>query len=165
MAAHFLQRVLELVDALAHPAAVDLELRLARSPAADAARQARHGRAFAEEARQQVFQLGQLDLELAFAGLGALGENVQDQLRAVDDLDLHLVGDRTDLARVQLLVEDDDRGPFLEGLDREVPQLAGPDEEAVVHLVAQLDDAADDLDPARARELLELGHRLLGAAA
>jgi hypothetical protein len=39
------------------------------------------------EARQHVFQLGEFDLKAPFGRAGAVGEDVEDQLRAVDDLD------------------------------------------------------------------------------
>ena len=56
---------LEARDAVAHAAAVDLELRLAGSAAADAAAEARERRVALREARQQVLELRELDLELA----------------------------------------------------------------------------------------------------
>ena len=42
----------------------------------------------AAQPRQQVLQLGQLDLRLALPAAGVLGEDVEDQRGAVDDLDL-----------------------------------------------------------------------------
>jgi hypothetical protein len=33
-----------------------------------------------------VFELGEFDLELAFAGSGVAGEDVEDELRTVDDV-------------------------------------------------------------------------------
>ena len=57
----------EAADAMADPAAVGLELRFTRSAGADAAAQPRQRRAGADEARQKVLQLCELDLQLAFA--------------------------------------------------------------------------------------------------
>src|ERR1019366_2462642 len=75
------------------PAAVGLDLRLARSPGADPAasgdppaRLPGQRLAPATEPGQQVFQLGQLDLRLALLAPGVLGEDVQDQRGPVDDL-------------------------------------------------------------------------------
>jgi hypothetical protein len=51
------------------------------------------------QARQEVLQLGQLDLRLALGGLGVLGEDVEDQGGAVDDLDLDDVLEGAPLAR------------------------------------------------------------------
>ena len=63
-------------NAIAHPAAIDLELRLARSAAADAAGQPREGLVPAHQARQEVLELGQFDLQLAVGAARALREDV-----------------------------------------------------------------------------------------
>ena len=73
-------------DAVADHAPVGLELRLAGAPRADAAAQALEVLPLPDEARQQVGELGQLDLELALHGARALGEDVEDERGAVDDL-------------------------------------------------------------------------------
>jgi hypothetical protein len=78
--------VREHADAMANPAAIGFELGFARAPGADAAAESRERRARTDEPREQVFELRELDLELAFARASALGEDVQDELRAVDDL-------------------------------------------------------------------------------
>ena len=89
----------DLAAQLGHPLAdapavqLDLGLTGATAADADAARGAAADLAGqvatpATQARQQVLQLGQLDLGLALAALGVLGEDVEDQRGAVDDLDL-----------------------------------------------------------------------------
>src|SRR5699024_9305713 len=47
-----------------------------------------HGFSPATQTRQEVFQLGQLNLSLAFTRLGMLGKNIQDQRGAVNYFDL-----------------------------------------------------------------------------
>jgi hypothetical protein len=42
----------------------------------------------ADHARQEVAQLGELDLQLAVGGGGVLGEDVEDEGGAVDDLEV-----------------------------------------------------------------------------
>ena len=61
-------------------------LRFARPARADAAAQPRHLHAVPGQPRQQVVQLRQLHLQPAFAGARARGEDIEDELGAVDDL-------------------------------------------------------------------------------
>ena len=94
---------------------VELDLRLtgtarahAGACAADLATGlARHRLTPAAQAGQQVLELRELDLRLALTALGVLAEDVEDDRRAVDDLDLDRVFERTPLARGELGVGDD----------------------------------------------------------
>jgi len=56
------------------------------SPGADAAAEPRESRTRADEAWHEVFELRELDLQLAFTRTRATGEDVEDQLRAIDHL-------------------------------------------------------------------------------
>src|SRR5690606_15617947 len=87
-AADVLDGLLEHGDAVPDAAPVDLELRLARSPGADAAAQAAHGLAATRQARELVLELRQLHLHLRLAPSGVLSEDVEDHLGAVEDLQL-----------------------------------------------------------------------------
>ena len=62
------------------------KLRLAVTAHADAAFLAGQVAPVARQPRQQMLQLREFHLELAFARPGALGEDVEDQRRAVEDL-------------------------------------------------------------------------------
>ena len=62
----------------------------------------------ADQPRQQVLQLRELDLQLAFARARAPREDVENQLRAIDDLAADRLLDLAQLRRRQLVVEDDD---------------------------------------------------------
>src|SRR4051794_17488647 len=96
----------QLGDLGVDPAPVGLDLGLAGTAAADAAA----GRADpaaglagqvaapAAQALLHVAELGQLDLGLPLGGLGVLGEDVEDQGGAVDDLDLEPVLEVPELA-------------------------------------------------------------------
>ena len=66
-------------------AAVGLELRLARPARPDSATETLEVLPQAAHAREVVLELRELDLELAFGAARVLGEDVEDQLRAVDD--------------------------------------------------------------------------------
>ncbi len=57
-----------------------------RRPQADAAGLPREVSPEPRQPRQQMLELRQLDLQLAFASAGAPGEDVEDQRRAVEDL-------------------------------------------------------------------------------
>ena len=88
LAADGLDLALEAGDAVADEASVGLELRLAGAAGADGAFEPLQVAPLAGESRQEVLVLRQLDLEAAFAGLGASGEDVEDEGGAVEDLDL-----------------------------------------------------------------------------
>src|SRR5439155_21509794 len=75
---------LELGRAPQQAAAVDLELGLARTPGADAARLLAERLAPTPKAREAIAQEGQLDLGLALLGVGVLGEDVEYHGGAVD---------------------------------------------------------------------------------
>ena len=72
-----------MVDALLNAAAIGFKLGFSWSAGADAATELRHGFAAPGEAGEHVFELRQLHLQLAFAGAGVAGEDVEDQLGAV----------------------------------------------------------------------------------
>jgi hypothetical protein len=85
----------DLVDPLLHlrdprpdEPPVGLELTLARAPRPDAAAGPRQVGPEAGQPRQLVLELGELDLQPPLVGLGMLGEDVEDQPAAVDDLDV-----------------------------------------------------------------------------
>ena len=65
----------------------------------------------AAHAREVVFELGELDLELALRTAGVLREDVEDELRAVDHACLQRVLERTLLRRRELVVHEQDLGP------------------------------------------------------
>ncbi len=90
-----------------HAPAVDLELRSHPAPAVPMPRSApRQVRPHAGQPRQEVLQLRQLDLQLAvLRRLRPLRENVQDQLRAVQNFPAENFLEIAALRRRQLVVE------------------------------------------------------------
>ena len=149
-------------DAVGDPAAVHLELLLARAPGADPGALLGQAEPLAAQARQAVAQLGQLDLELAFVRPGPLGEDVEDELGPVDDLDLDLVLEVPLLGRVEGVVEDDEVGRSLARLAGDVGDLALADEPAGVEARPDLEDLPGDLGPGRRGQAGQLGHGFLG---
>src|SRR5581483_9418681 len=68
------------------PAAVDFELRLTGAAGADARALLAQLQAAAAQARQPVAQLREFHLHAPFLGRRVLGEDVEDQRDAVDDV-------------------------------------------------------------------------------
>ena len=77
---------LDLVDAKVDLAPIGLELGFARATRSDAPAKLRHGATAFGEAGQLVFELREFYLQLPFAGPGMAGEDVEDELRTVDDV-------------------------------------------------------------------------------
>ena len=108
-------------------------------------------------------QLGKLDLRLPLNALGVCGEDVEDQRRAVDDLDADPVLQVAELGERQLAVADD---RICAGRNHDVPQLsnlAAPDVGSRVRSVAALDQALEDLRSGGLRQQLEFGDGMLSA--
>ena len=117
----------------------------------------------ADQPRQQVLQLRELDLQLAFARPRAAREDVEDELRAVDDLPADLLFDVPQLRRRELVVEDDDdrrRSP------RTTPRacwiLPGAEKRGRIGLRPLLQHAQHDLGAGRLGQARELVERSLG---
>jgi len=147
---------LQLGDPVAHPAPVDLQLGLAGASPADAAGQPGQRVVALGQPGEQVLELGQLHLELAVRALGALGEDVQDELGAVQHLERGGLGDVPGLGRGQVLVEDDEVRHLLHGAEVELVQLAVADEVARVRFAAGLHHLVDDVHPGGAGQLRQL---------
>ncbi len=100
------QVVGDFLNALLDATAVGLKLRFARAAGADAAAEARHFDAATGEARQPVVQLREFHLQAAFASVGAGGEDVEDELGAVDDFRLDGLFEIALLGRGEVVIED-----------------------------------------------------------
>ena len=172
-----LLRLLDLLlqgrDALAQQPAVHLQLPLpgpakphtAVAAAAAAALPLEVGPELGEP-RQAVHVQGQLHLQLPLARARVLREDVEDERRAVDDLDARALAPELDLEVALLpgaqLVVQHHRAAFeLAHGPLHLGHLAGPDEGARVALLHALVGAAHDLEPRRARQFAELQERLL----
>ena len=116
----------------------------------------------AAHAREVVLELRQLDLELALGAHGVLGEDVEDQLRAVDHARLERVLEEALLHRIELVVDEQALGLRVREPLSQLLELALADVRALRRAAAMLDDAADRLDAGGARELLDLGQLVVG---
>ena len=152
----------QLRDAAPGHAAVALELGLARAARADAAAEPLEVLPHAAHPRQVVLELGELDLELALGADGVLGEDVEDQLGAVDDPRRERVLERALLGRVELVVDDQHVGAAV-GVERlQLLELALADVGLLVGAVALLHERLHRLDERGARQLAQLAELVLG---
>ena len=156
------ERLLQLEDAAADAAAVDLQLLLARAAHPDAGRAlAREHAPHAEQPRQAVLELRKLHLELALARLGAHGEDVEDEHGAVDDGHAERLLQIAHLHGGELVVKDDQVRLERVDVERELVRLARADVGRVVHGAPPLERPADDLHPGRFRKGGELAERIV----
>src|SRR6266851_3918608 len=107
-----------------------------------------------------MMQLRRLHLQAAFLGAGALGEDVQDQLGAVDHLDVELFLQVALLARGELFVEDEQVEVSLVLQRVQRLDLALADEERRVGFLPPLGIGADHDHAGRLRQLAQLEHLL-----
>ena len=160
----------QLGDLGVDPAPVGLDLGLTGTAAADAAALradpatglAGQVATPAAQPLLHVAQLGELDLGLALPRLRVLGEDVEDQRGAVDDLDLDAVLEVPQLAGRELAVADHRvRAGRLDDLAQPV-DLAAADVRRRVGLLAALVERVEHLGAGGLGEQGELGHRVLG---
>ena len=142
-----LQLALEPGDALAHDAAVGLELGLARTARADAARLALQVLPHAGEPRQRVLELRQLHLQPRLARARAAGEDVEDQLRAIHHLAPERLLEVAHLGGREVVVEDDHVGIQRFDPRLDLLELALADEGGRMHGAALLHDRVEHARP------------------
>ena len=147
------------VNARSNPAPIGLEFRFAGPSGPDTAAKARQRHASAHEPGQQVFQLRELDLQLPFPRPRAPGEDVEDELRAIDDLATDLLFDLPELRRGQLAVENDDAGIGLRTRGGQRRDLSLPEKRRGVRLGTLLQHAQHDLGAGRFGQPAELVER------
>jgi hypothetical protein len=112
--------------------------------------------------RQQVAQLGQLDLELALVGAGPAAEDVQDDLGPVDDPHPQCLLQVAALARAQPDVEDDQVGALVLGQPTDLLDLALADVGLGIDRGPDLEDLVQDLGAGGPNQAFELAQRFLG---
>jgi hypothetical protein len=111
----------------------------------------------AAHAGHVVLELGELDLQLALGRVRVAGEDVEDHRGAVEHRQVELGLEVALLARGQLVVGHHQIG--VRGLQQrlELGDLARPEVEVGVRLVADLHYVADRGHAGRAQELAQLG--------
>jgi len=140
------QFTLETADPVADAAAIDFQLRFTGTAAADAAGEAGHGRVFRDESGQEILELSKLHLQFSRPGMGPLCEDIQNELGAVDDLQVRLIGDGPDLGRRQFMIENEEVGSLLKRLDHEGRKFAPAGDVPGVQAISPLQDRIKDGD-------------------
>ena len=157
-----LQPAPQLRDAAPRHAAVGLELRLARAARADAAAEPLEVLPHAAHAREVVLELRELDLQLPLGARRVLGEDVEDQLRPVDDACLERVLEVALLRGIELVVDDHALGVRLARSAPSAPRASPSRRTCAAPARARCcTTRAHRLDAGRARELLDLGELLV----
>ena len=95
--------------------------------------------------------------DVAVARGGVLREDVQDELGAVYDAQLHAFTEVASLGGGQVLVDDDQIDVLLEGADHQILELAGSDDGLRVDARALLRHDVDDLDAGGPCQFAQLG--------
>ena len=147
----FAEALAQTGEPLAHAAAVDFELGFAGAADADTAARgaaaaglARKMGPLARQARLQIAQLRDLDLELALQRARALGEDVEDELAAIDHAQLEFLFQVARLRGAERVVEDRQRGAALAREVAHLLDLAAPDKGARVGMLEFLADGGGD---------------------
>ena len=156
LAANGFDGLLDFADAVADAAAVGFEFLFARAAGADAAAQA--GKLFAAsgEARQQIIQLREFDLQLAFAGARVLAKIsrmscVRSITRRAGAL-LHVA----ELHGREVVVHDHKRHVARFGFGANFVQLAAPHERGGIERVAHLHQRCRQFSRRRSRRVLRV---------
>ena len=157
-----LEALLEQRDPPPRQSPVRLQLRLARASRSDAAAESLEVLPHAAHARQVVFELRQLDLQLPFRGDCVLGKDVEDQLRPVDDPNAELVLEEALLRRLELVVDEQALGRRGAEALLQLVQLAATDVRHPRRPRTALDDLSDRLDACRACKLAYFGELVVG---
>jgi hypothetical protein len=110
----------------------------------------------AAHARQVVLELRQLYLQLSLGGDRVLREDVEDQLRPVDDAGLQRIFEVALLRRLELAVDDQRLGAELGVGALRLFELPLADVRPRGRARAALDDRPNGVDPSRAGQLLHL---------
>ena len=156
--AEILQSAVQQRDPAARDPAVALEL---GSERAHAAAETFEVLPHASHPRQVVFQLRELDLQLPLGASGVLGEDVQDQLGAIDDARLERVLEGPLLRGVELVIDEQHLGARLAVGTLQLLELPLAHVGTPLGARAMLDELADRLDKRRVRKLSQLGQLLL----
>ena len=151
-----------------HQAALDLaaigfKLRFTRAACADATASLRHGQSSSSQARQHVFELGKLNLQLALAGAGVTGEYVEDELRTVHHAARKRILKISLLRGAEVVIKKNERRFRRSGDGADLVHLAAAHERSRVGLGTTLNHLADDFRAGTGDQFAEFVESGLGA--
>jgi hypothetical protein len=110
----------------------------------------------ASHAGQVVFELGELDLELPLGAHCVLGEDVEDELSAIDDAELELVLQAALLSGIEVVVDDEGLRLGRRNCLLQLHELALSHEGAGIGRGTTLHELSDRLHAGRSHELTHL---------
>src|SRR5437588_9186819 len=116
----------QITDTLTHPPPINFKLRLPGASSPNAPSQTGEGIAATGETWKAIAELRKFHLDFSGAALGTPAENIQDQLRAVDDLQLRQIGNCRRLGRREVLIKDEVVHAVLQRFNDDLLQLAAP---------------------------------------
>ena len=149
------------IYALAHLPAIRFELRFTFTAAhTDATGLPRQVTPEAREAREQMLELREFDLKLAFPRASTLRKNVEDQRGAIQDFDLEDFFQVAGLRRGKFIVKDGRVHAVLFAERGELASLALADVSGRITRLDFLDSLAHDFTARAARQLGEFVERL-----
>src|SRR5690606_17627280 len=128
---------------------------LARAAQADTALLPLEMRPAADQARGEMLQLREFDLQLALEGSRSLGEDVEDQTGAIEHATAQMTLEIALLHRAQRMVEQHEFGAGRPDRIEDLVGLAGTDEQPRIGAPARTADRGDRLNAGGDRELGE----------
>ncbi len=149
-------------DAVFDSSSVNFQGGFSRTPRPNPPGEPGEGIVLHAEPRQQIFQLRHFHLDFSFATLRPSGEDIEDQLGAIDHAQFRGVGERAHLRRIEVLIEDQQVNPALQCPQHDLPEFAFADQVLGVDLPLPLDDGIRRRDPAGARQFDQFRHRFPG---
>src|SRR3990167_5859830 len=143
-------------DPLAPPSAVDFQLGFPGTARPDPAAEAGEMAPAPGQARQEILELGQLDLKLAFVAPRPLGEDIEDQLAPVDHSKLELRLQITLLCRTQIFIKNHQVRFFLPDLSADLLHFSPAYQSSRAHPLQALGESSRHRRPGAAGQLFEL---------
>ena len=151
--AHASQITFETCDPLLNAAPINFELCLARTARSNSSRLTRQVGPHPGKTRKKILQLSELNLKTAFPGPRATGENIEDELRAVQDLSTRQLLEIASLCRRKLVIEDQRRHVLFPALAGNLFSFPFADVKRRRRLFQLLDDCVDNLGTGGGGEL------------